>query len=502
VLERVVGVDSALHADLRGAELDRLGNPRLEVVGGDVVGVGRALALPEAAEGAADDADVGEVDIAVDDECRRVARELGAQLVGRDPHRLDHVGPGLGEQRRELVLGELLATATALDGARCELGVDLALLAPARATTRDEAPVLELDHVEHPLLDPFRRQVLRVRAQALGQRVAPRGQLLAHLMRAGERLLGRDVVAVGRQPAEVRGPVVDQVRPPVGEIGRDLDPHAGHQPAALPHELSHVFERDRRGPVGHRLLVSQRRAVSLPSLSRRLIGDLGDLAPVVPGVWDEVLEDHLLEVSVLALDFGEGLQSGNALGRRLPYPHQDPARERDPQLARGPDRLQASLGVLGRRSLVHHQVGIDRLEHQALRRRHLAQPAQVLRGEDAKVRVGQQPPLQCPLAGPDHVGDEVLVAVLAESRRHLGVDLGRLAGEDQQLLRVAPHGLLEPFLDLVRRVEVGAMGGEGAVLAVAAARARQRQRVVAREGDAPHDMKAIERPRPVPRRRG
>ena len=39
-----------------------------EVLLGDFVGVGRALALAEAAEGAADDADVGEVDVAVDDE--------------------------------------------------------------------------------------------------------------------------------------------------------------------------------------------------------------------------------------------------------------------------------------------------------------------------------------------------------------------------------------------------------------------------------------------------
>ena len=36
VLERVVGVDAALHADLGRAELDRLGDPRLEVLLGDV----------------------------------------------------------------------------------------------------------------------------------------------------------------------------------------------------------------------------------------------------------------------------------------------------------------------------------------------------------------------------------------------------------------------------------------------------------------------------------
>ena len=74
VLERVVRMDAALHADLGRAVVDRLLNPCLEVVLRHVVGVGRALSLPEAAERAADDADVGEVDVAVDDECRRSRR--------------------------------------------------------------------------------------------------------------------------------------------------------------------------------------------------------------------------------------------------------------------------------------------------------------------------------------------------------------------------------------------------------------------------------------------
>ena len=34
-----------------------------------------------------------------------VAGQLGAQLVGGDAHLLDHLGPGLGEQRGQLVLG-------------------------------------------------------------------------------------------------------------------------------------------------------------------------------------------------------------------------------------------------------------------------------------------------------------------------------------------------------------------------------------------------------------
>ena len=108
------------------------------------------------------------------------------------------------------------------------------------------------------------------------------------------------------------------------------------------------------------------------------------------------------------------------------------------------------------------------------------------RVEDAEVRVRQQPALERPLAGPDDVGDEVLVAVGAKALGDLGVHLGPLAGEDEQLLRVAADRLLEALLDLVGRVEVRPMRRERAVLAVAAARPRQRERVVAREGDAPH----------------
>ena len=189
----------------------------------DVIGVRRAPALAEPAERAADDADVGEVDVAVDDEGRDVAGELGAELVGRLAHLLDHLRAGLGEQRGQLRLGQRQPVPATLDRPRRERRVDRAVLAPARALARDEAPVLELDDVEHPLLDPLGIEVLRVGAEALGQRVAARSEPLADLVRARERLLGRDVVAVRRQPPEVGRALVDQVEPPVGEIRRDLD---------------------------------------------------------------------------------------------------------------------------------------------------------------------------------------------------------------------------------------------------------------------------------------
>src|SRR5205807_3518828 len=73
------------------------------------------------------------------------------------------------------------------------------------------------------------------------------------------------------------------------------------------------------------------------------------------------------------------------------------------------------------------------------------------------------------------------------------VYLGPLAGEDEQLLAVVPQRLVEPLLDLIGRVDVGPVGGEGAVLAVALAGARERQRVVARESDPTHTRDASAR---------
>ena len=104
---------------------------------------------------------------------------------------------------------------------------------PARAAARDEAPVARLDDVEHALRDPLRVDEARVHAQPLGQRDAVLREPLAHLVGRREGMLGRDVVAVGRQPAEVGRARRDEPRPPVGQVGRDLDGDLGHQPARL-----------------------------------------------------------------------------------------------------------------------------------------------------------------------------------------------------------------------------------------------------------------------------
>ena len=91
LLEAPVGMDPRLHADLGRAELDRLVHPPRELLLGVLVGVRRALALTEAAERAADDADVGDVDVAVDDE--RDRRRRTARRAAHRPRRASPRSP-------------------------------------------------------------------------------------------------------------------------------------------------------------------------------------------------------------------------------------------------------------------------------------------------------------------------------------------------------------------------------------------------------------------------
>ena len=132
-----------------------------------------------------------------------------------------------------------------------------------------------------------------------------------------------------------------------------------------------------------------------------------------------------------------------------------------------------------------HQTLGDRLEHQALRSGDLPQAGEVFAAQDAEVGVRQDPTLERSLARPDHVRGEVLVAVLGQPRLDPGVDLGLFAGQHEQLLDPMALGrLVEDLEHLVGVVQVRLMGLERAVLAVATAGARQRQREVPAKRDA------------------
>ena len=107
------------------------------------------------------------------------------------------------------------------------------------------------------------------------------------------------------------------------------------------------------------------------------------------------------------------------------------------------------------------------------------------RAEHAEVRVRQQPALQRPLARPHDVGDEVLVArarAAARARRDDRPGASPVSTSSSLTRRRAAPS--SSALDLVGLVQVRPVRRERAVLAVAPARPRQRQRHVAREGDA------------------
>jgi hypothetical protein len=278
-----------------------------------------------------------------------------------------------------------------------------------RAAARDEAPVLGLDDVEHALGDPVGVDVARVDAQALGQRHAVGRQALADLVRRGERVLGRDVVAVGAQAAQVGRAGVHELRPPVGQVGRHLDANVRHEPSRLRHQPLHVLDADRRRPLrqvddGAPTHVGQTGA---PERLGRVGGDLRRLLAVVAAVGNEVLQDHLLQVPVLRVHRGQRLQRGHAVVLALADANQDPARERDAQLAGLGVHAQAHLGILVGavvvRAALLAQSLARALEHQAERGVALAQLLHLGGGEDAGVAVRKDPAGERQLARLDEI---------------------------------------------------------------------------------------------------
>ena len=102
---------------------------------------------------------------------------------------------------------------------------------------------------------------------------------------------------------------------------------------------------------------------------------------------------------------------------------------------------------------------------------------------------GSRPRSSAALARPHDVGHEVL-----EAQRRRGeprLHGRRLAGQHQQLLDAAARGAVDQPLDLLRLVQVRLVRRERAVLAVAAARPRERERDVARECDPAHPFATI-----------
>ena len=98
-------VDAALHAHLGRADLARLLGPVGDLVQRQPVRVGVALPLRERAEPAADVADVGEVDVAVDDVGDVVADRVAAHVVGQPDQRVQRRTVGGEQGQREVRVG-------------------------------------------------------------------------------------------------------------------------------------------------------------------------------------------------------------------------------------------------------------------------------------------------------------------------------------------------------------------------------------------------------------
>ena len=215
---------------------------------------------------------------------------------------------------------------------------------PAGAAPRDERPVLELDRVEHALRDPFLVDVLRVDAEALGQRVALGLQLLAHLVRARER---HARARCGRRSRRGRR---GRSRPPRTRSSHQSErfggiwmPTSGISSPAAPHEPLDVVDRDRSRPTpgaarrpsrarrrrAHHA-AARRRPRSRPPRGRSSRGCGTKFWRITSWMWP-------WRPCTSASASSEAMRS--LLG--LADPDQDAARERDAQLARGLDRREA-----------------------------------------------------------------------------------------------------------------------------------------------------------------
>ena len=107
-LARVLGMDAALHAHFRAAALPGFPRAALDLLVGEVVGptaqVLGQLALGKRAELALEVADVGVVDVAVDDVADGVAVDLGPQRVGGLHDGVEVIAPGADEADDRVLL--------------------------------------------------------------------------------------------------------------------------------------------------------------------------------------------------------------------------------------------------------------------------------------------------------------------------------------------------------------------------------------------------------------
>ena len=191
---------------------------------------------------------------------------------------------------------------------------------------------------------------------------------------------------------------------------------------------------------------------------------------------------------------GQRLERGHPLLLGLADADQDAARERDPQLTRRLDRrepLRAGAWSASRRAPCPSGARTPtRASGPSTRSPRAAAPGP--RGSSTpRLECGSSP--RSSARSQAHTTYEVKSSWPYSRSRcgDLGVDLRHLARQDQQLLAAAPGRVVEHAAPPRPARAGAAVRRERAVLAVAAAGARQRQRVVAREGDAPHGQHEV-----------
>ncbi len=203
----------------------------------------------------------------------------------------------------------------------------------------------------------------RVHREA-GRQGEPGGlRLGAEHLEVRPRALGVHVVGGhGRDAA----PVVDAGREErtelVAEVGRRLDRDLGREDQACERHRFEVLVGRAGGSLVHR----------------------------GAGLRQEVLDDDLLHVPPPLVGGGDRLEGLDPVVAGLADPHEDPAGERDPQLARSLEGGEAPLRRLVGGAPVGVEVVAQRLDHHPLRRRHRPQQLQLLGEQRPGVRVGEQ----------------------------------------------------------------------------------------------------------------
>ena len=302
----------------------------------------------------------------------------------------------------------------------------------------------------------------------------PRREHLARGFGRGAQPLERGPRPLGVHMVDGDGgdatPVVDaggeQRREVVAEIGRRLQVHVVRQHDARGRDRPEELLRRTRGCLVHRGAELRQ----------------------------EVLDDHLLHVTVPAVRGRDRFQCFQPLGARLADPDEDAGGERDARPPRRFERREPAFRRLVGGAVVRAaglaEARRERLDHHPLGRAHRPEPLQLGLRQCARVGVGEQPGLvEHEPGNVREVADRGVVSVGAQPLGRVGIArLGVLSEGEQRLvateLGAAARDVEHGFRGEVRRVEAGRRLGERAVAAAVAAQHRQRDEDLRRERDA------------------